>query len=177
MFLCALATYSTLLLHKFHVSHFAYGTALLNALIMSKIILVGEYFQLGRKQEGKPLTLTAVFKAFQFAVLMAVFQVVEELIKHLVLGQTAASARDELSSGSLTEILGRNLVFFSALIPFFAARELRRVLGKEKFFTLFFRDGRACDGIAEKKEEDIRWTAHLRTLASIKPLSGNCCQS
>jgi hypothetical protein len=26
---------------------------------MSKIILVGEYFQLGRKQEGKPLILTA----------------------------------------------------------------------------------------------------------------------
>jgi hypothetical protein len=48
-----------LLLHKFHVSHGAYGTALLNALIMSKIILVGEYFQLGRKQEGKPLILTA----------------------------------------------------------------------------------------------------------------------
>ena len=53
------AAYSTLLRHKFHVSHRAYGTALLNAPILSKIILVGEYFQLGRKQEGKPLILTA----------------------------------------------------------------------------------------------------------------------
>jgi hypothetical protein len=44
LFLCALATYSTLLLHKLHGSHFAYGTALLNALIMSKIKPGGRIF-------------------------------------------------------------------------------------------------------------------------------------
>ena len=144
LFLCALATYSTLLLREFHVSYFVYGTALLNALIMSKIILLGEYFQLGRKHEGKPLIYAAIFKAFQYAILMAVFHVVEEIIKHLVYGHSVRSALHELMAGRLTEILARNLVFFCALVPFFAGRELRRVLGDEKFSALFFRSGAAA---------------------------------
>src|SRR5688572_33389151 len=91
VFLCALATYSTLLLREFHLGYFAYGTALLNALIMSKVILLGEYAHLGRRFEGKPLLFTAVVKGLQFAVLMAVFHVIEEVIKHLFHGLTAAS--------------------------------------------------------------------------------------
>ena len=141
LFFGALATYSTLLLHEFHVSYFAYGTALLNALIMSKVILLGEYFRLGRKHEGKPVMLTAVLKAFQFAVLMACFHVFEEVIKHLLHGHTAASALHELAAGRLIEILARNLVIFCALIPFFAFREIRRILGEERFIDLLFRRG------------------------------------
>src|SRR3954454_15800907 len=78
LFLCALATYATLLLREFHLSYFAYGTALLNALIMSKVIVLGEYARLGRRYEGKPLIITAGAKALQFSVLMAVFHVLEE---------------------------------------------------------------------------------------------------
>jgi len=141
VFLCALATYSTLLLREFHVSYFVYGTALLNALILSKIILIGEYFKLGRKHEGKPLLHAAVLKAFPFAVLMAVFHVIEEVIKHLVHGHSVEDALHELTTGRLTEILARNLVFFCALVPFFAGRELRRVLGEEKFSALWLRNG------------------------------------
>jgi len=144
VFLCALATYSTLLLKEFHVSYFAYGTALLNALILSKIIVLGEYARLGRRFEGKPLILTATVKAFLFAILMAAFHVLEEVIKNLVHGHTVDSALHELLSGRLTEILGRNLVFFCALVPFFVSRELRRILGEDKFFALFMRDGESA---------------------------------
>src|SRR5688572_21684462 len=141
VFLCALATYSTLLLREFHQSYFAYGTALLNALIMSKVIMLGEYAHLGRRFEGKPLLLTATIKTLEFAVLIAVFHVVEEVIKSLFHGHTAGSALRELISRGLTEILARNLVVFCALAPFFAFRELRRVLGEEKLFNLLFRQG------------------------------------
>jgi len=144
LFLCALATYSTLLLREFHLSYFAYGTALLNALIMSKVILLGEYAHLGRRFEGKPLLFTAIVKALQFAGLMVVFHLVEEVIKHLAHGHTAASALRELTSGRLSEILVRNLVFFFALLPFFGFRELRRLLGEEKVLALFFRASNAA---------------------------------
>ena len=141
LFFCALATYSMLLLREFHVSYFHYGTALLNALIMSKVIMLGQYAHLGRKHEDKPLMATAVIKALQFSVLMAVFHVVEEVIKHLLHGHSMASALRELMSSGLSEVLVRNLVIFCALIPFFAFRELRRVLGEDKFSALFFRSG------------------------------------
>jgi hypothetical protein len=141
LFLCALATYSTLLLEEFHVSYFAYGAALLNALIMSKIIMIGEYARIGRRIEGKPLIVTAAVKALLFSVLMAVFHVLEEVIKSVVHGHTVASAFRELVNGRLTEVLARNLVFFCALLPFFVSRELRRILGEDRFWALFFRRG------------------------------------
>ena len=141
LFFCALATYSMLLLREFHVSYYHYGAALLNALIMSKVIMLGQYAHLGRKHESKPLMFAATLKAIQFSMLMAVFHVVEEVIKHLLHGQSLSYALRELRSGSLNEVLVRNLVIFCALIPFFAFRELRRVLGEDKFSALFFRSG------------------------------------
>ena len=146
LFFVALATYSTLLLEEFHVSYFAYGSALINALIMSKVIMLGEYAKLGRRHESKPLLITAILKAAQFSVLMIAFHIVEEIIKHLLHGHNVRSALQELLHKGLTQILVRNLVIFCALIPFFAFRELRRVLGEEKFAALFFRQGAATLG-------------------------------
>jgi hypothetical protein len=53
-FFCALATYSMLLLGKFHISYFAYGTSLINALVITKVILIGEAVHIGNKYEHKP---------------------------------------------------------------------------------------------------------------------------
>ena len=43
-FFCAVATYRMLLLNEFHVSYFDYGAALINALVIAKVILIGEDF-------------------------------------------------------------------------------------------------------------------------------------
>ena len=63
LFFCALATYSMLLLKEFNVSYFTYGFALINALVIAKVILIGEYTHLGKKHEAKPLLQVAVYKA------------------------------------------------------------------------------------------------------------------
>ena len=72
---------------------------------------------------------------------MAVFHVIEEVIKNLFHGRGVGEALHELTAGRLIEILARNLVFFCALVPFFAGRELRRIMGEQKFAALFLRDG------------------------------------
>jgi hypothetical protein len=51
-FFSALATYSMLLLGKFHISYFTFGSALINALVVAKIIMIGEYVRLGKRAEG-----------------------------------------------------------------------------------------------------------------------------
>jgi hypothetical protein len=40
-FFCAIATYRMLLLNELHLSYFDYGTALINALVVAKVILLG----------------------------------------------------------------------------------------------------------------------------------------
>jgi hypothetical protein len=137
-FFSALATYSMLLLNKFNVSYFTYGAALINALVIAKIILIGEYAHLGKKHETKPLLLAAVYKAFLFTLLVFGFHVVEEVIRLLLRRENMASALHEIR---IDDLLGRSLVAFCTFIPLFAFRELRRVLGEDSVSALFFRTG------------------------------------
>jgi H+/gluconate symporter-like permease len=137
-FFCAVVAYSTVLLGKFQVSYFSYGSALINALVIAKVILIGEYAHLGKKQEGRPLVLSALYKAFLFTLLVFGFHVVEEVIKQLAHGDTIASALHEIR---LDTLICRNLIVFSTFIPLFAFRELQRVLGEDNFRSLFFRTG------------------------------------
>lgn len=137
-FFCALATYSMLLLDEYHVRSLTYGFALINALVVAKVILIGEYAHLGRKYERRSLFVSALVKSFLFSLLVFAFHVVEEVIKRLIHGAGIASATREVRTD---ELLARALVVFCAFIPLFAFRELRRVMGDEEFHTLLFRSG------------------------------------
>ena len=137
-FFCALVTYSMLLLKEFNVSYFTYGLALVNALVIAKVILIGEYAHLGKKHEAKPLLLAAIHKAFLFTLLVFAFHIVEELIRLLIHRENLATALHDIR---IDDLLGRSLVVFCTFIPLFAFRELQRVLGEEKFRALFFRTG------------------------------------
>jgi hypothetical protein len=137
-FFCALATYSMLLLKEFNVLYFTYGFALINALVIAKVILIGEYAHLGKKHEAKPLLQAAIYKAFLFTSLVFGFHVVEEVIKLLLHRENLARALHEIR---IDDLLGRSLVVFCTLITLFAFRELQRVLGEDNFRALFFRTG------------------------------------
>ena len=134
-FFCALATYSMLLLNKFHISSFAYATALINAAIIAKVILIGEAVRAGKKFEGKALLFSAIWKSFVFGWLVFAFHIVEEMIKNLVHGKGAIEAFREIR---LDDLLSRSVVIFCTFIPLFVFRELRRVMGQDNFRALFF---------------------------------------
>jgi hypothetical protein len=132
-FFCALATYSMLLLGKFHVSYFAYGTAVINALVIAKVILIGEALHAGTRYEGKALLYSAIWKAFVFGLLVFAFHVLEEMIRHLIDGKSALGAFHEIR---LDDLLSRSVVIFCTFIPLFVFRELRRVMGEDEFWAI-----------------------------------------
>jgi hypothetical protein len=127
---------SILLLNEFNVSYFKYGFALINALVIAKVILIGEYAHLGRKHEAKPLIQSAVYKAFLFTLLVFGFHVVEEFVRLLIHRKEMVTAWHEIR---VDDLLGRSLVVFCTFITLFAFRELQRVLGEDNFRALFFR--------------------------------------
>jgi hypothetical protein len=129
-FFCALATYSMLLPGKFHISYFTYGAALINALVIAKVILIGEAVHLGKKGEVRALVYSTIYKAFLFGLLVFAFHILEEMIKRVVHGQDIAGAFHEIR---LDDLLARSVIIFCTFIPLFAFRELRRVVGQEKF--------------------------------------------
>jgi hypothetical protein len=46
-FFCALVTYTTLVLKEYHVEYWNYAFALINALVITKVIMIGEYAKEG----------------------------------------------------------------------------------------------------------------------------------
>jgi hypothetical protein len=135
----AFSTYRMLLLNQFREASFQYGTAFINALILSKIILIGEYLRLGKRHENRPLIYSTVYKSFVFTLLVAVFHILENAVKGFLHGEGVAGALAVLNGKGRDELLARSLVIFCAFLPFFALRETRRVLGEHKLADLFFR--------------------------------------
>jgi hypothetical protein len=141
-FFCSLELYSVLLLRDFHVKYLNFGFALINALVVAKVILLGEYVRIGRKYEHRPLILSAFYKALLFVLLVFAFHLIEELIKRFLHTGHFAGA---LRPAHWNDLLGRAIVVFCTFLPLFAFRELRRVLGEKRFIDLFFRSGASLE--------------------------------
>jgi len=132
-FFCAVVTYRLILLHDFRDSSLNYSFAVINALVVAKVILIGEASRLGKKYEARSLLLSSIYKALVFGLLVFGFHIVEEAIKRLLHGGNIA---DVFRDMHLDDLLCRSLVVFCTFIPLFAFRELRRVLGEDKFDDL-----------------------------------------
>jgi hypothetical protein len=137
-FFCSLELYSVLLLRDFHVKYLNFGFAVINALVVAKVILLGEYARIGRKYEHRPLIQSAAYKALIFVLLVFAFHLVEELVKRFVHTGHLAGA---FSGTHMNDLVGRLVVVFCTFLPLFAFREARRVLGEQRFLDLFFRSG------------------------------------
>jgi hypothetical protein len=134
-FFCAIETYRMFLLNQYNINYWDFGFALINALVVTKVIMIGEYAKLGRKFEDKSILLSAIWKAFIFGLLVFAFHILEEGVKRLIHGEELARVSREIR---LYELAARTVVVFCTFVPLFAFRELRRVLGEEEFESLMF---------------------------------------
>ena len=116
-----------------------YGFALIEALILGKVIMVGGMLHLGRGFEDKPLIYPTLYKTFIFTIFVAVFKIIEYAISGLLAGEGIVGGLAELSEKGIYIFLANSLLVLVALIPFFAVKELGRVFGREKIGALFFR--------------------------------------
>jgi len=141
-FFCAIAIYDMLLLRQYNVEYWTVAFALINALVITKVIMIGEYAKLGKRHEDKALLVSAVWKAFVFGLLVFAFHVVEEMIKRLIHGSDVAKAATDIR---FEQLAGRSIVVFCVFVPLFAWREFRRVMGEETFADLVFRSRHKAD--------------------------------
>ncbi len=131
--------YTRLVLAEYQINYFAYGLTLLKALALAKIVLTGEALRLGERFRERPLIIPTFFKTVVFSVFALVFEVVEHLILGLVRGKDLAEISSELLNKGWPHLVAMTMVVFVAFLPFFAFRELERVLGEGKLRDLFFK--------------------------------------
>ena len=137
-FFCALTAYTSLVLKKYEISPITYTFAIINALVISKVILIGEMVKIGRHAETRRLYQSVLYKSVIFGLLVLAFHFVEEFVKRLIHGEPAGTVYHEID---LDQLVARSIIVFCVFIPLFAFIELRRVLGEEEFYTLFIRHG------------------------------------
>jgi hypothetical protein len=136
--LAAFAWYRRFVLSEAGISYLHYGAAVIEALILAKVILIGQALGLGRRLEGSRLIWSVLFKSVVFAVFIALFTLLEHLIEGLIHRESWDEIEHGLVKTGRGEILARTVVLFVTLIPFFAFWETDRVLGDHKLFRLFF---------------------------------------
>jgi len=137
----AFTQYRRFLLAEYSITYTNYWVGLIGALILGKVIMIGSVFRLGRSLEDKPLIVPTIYKALIFSVFVLVLRVVEYAIRGLLHGDGLAAALVEFFvRKGIYEVLANLLVVLVTLIPFFAVKELGRVLGRERVAALFFRN-------------------------------------
>lgn len=139
LFFGTFMTYRRLIMHELGVSYFHYGFALLKALVLAKVILLGQLTRLSRRLDELPLIVPTIYKVIVFAMFTMVFEILEHAIYSLLHGKPMMDAIAEILSVGRYELFARMLVMLVAFLPLFAFREIGRILGEGRLFDLFLK--------------------------------------
>lgn len=135
-------------LREFHLqslSGYRLGFAAVNALIVGKVILIGEMFHLGQQFGAKSVAFRTVFKSAVFAAFLVCFEIVEGVIVGLIHGKSLLASIPRLGGGGLEGMLLSGVMAFVVLIPLFLLMDMERVLGKDKVHSLIFQNRPRAD--------------------------------
>ena len=126
---------------KAHINYRFYGFAIANALILGKVMLVAEDLHFADWFKERALIYPILCKAVAFSVLFLVFDVAEEVIVGVFKGKTIGESIPTIGGGTPSGIFFVGIILSVALIPFFAFREIGRVIGERELHALLFRHG------------------------------------
>jgi hypothetical protein len=113
------------------------GFAIINALVLAKIMFLAEAFHVADGLKHKPLIYPIVYKSAVFSGLLITFHLLEDALAGMWHGKTFAESIAALS-GAPDEMLVFAVIMFVVLMPFFALREVGRDIGDDKLFEQFF---------------------------------------
>ena len=138
IFFGSFTVYRRLVLATSGITYLNYGIALIQALIIAKVILIGKAFALGRQFENRPLIVPVLFKSGLFAGLAILFGILERIVEGLFHHKSIADIFTELVATDWHEYAGRALILVVSFVPFFAFWEIGRVIGMRKIASIFF---------------------------------------
>ncbi|HUB68242.1 MAG TPA: hypothetical protein VL981_12220 [Candidatus Methylacidiphilales bacterium] len=110
--------------------------AIINAFVLGKVIVVLEFFRVGDVLHHRPPLFRVFIKSVIFGLLLLVFRMLEEGIRGLFQGKTFSQT---LGGERLMELGTYTIIMVVALVPYFAFREVVRVIGAQKMLAILLR--------------------------------------
>jgi hypothetical protein len=136
--------YRRLVLAEVGIAYLHYGFALVEAMVIGKVVLIGRLFGFSRRFDNKPLIVPVLFKTLLVGALVFAFGIVERIVEGWFHHEGPFGGLRKIGELGLDEIGARALMLIVAFIPFFAFWELGRVLGP-RTLSAHFLSRRATD--------------------------------
>jgi hypothetical protein len=130
------ALHESIILGKMgRVYHFQ-GFAVINALVLAKVMLVAEDLNVGAWIRRRPVAYAALGEAVLFAIVFLVFHFLEGIVVGLLHGASLAESVPIFGGGGFAGLLTVAASMVVALIPYFALQGIGRTLGWGELRTL-----------------------------------------
>jgi hypothetical protein len=114
------------------------GFAVVNAFVLAKVMLVGDHLHVGEEFDTRPLVYPVLFKSALFAVILVCFDLIEEIVVGSLRGKSIVESIWSIGGGTFEGILSVGIIIFVVLIPYFAFREMAKVVGERQMRELLF---------------------------------------
>lgn len=114
------------------------GFAVFNALVLAKVMLIAEDLRIAGWLRPRPLIYPIVGESLIFTAMFICFHIAEHVVIGLFKGETVTSSVPAIGGGGLAGLLTVAVIFFVALIPFFAFRAVGRELGEGRLNAMLF---------------------------------------
>lgn len=138
LFLGSFTIYRRLIVAESGQAYLHYGIALIEALVIAKVIVLGRIFGFSRHFEDKPLIFPVLYKSLLFGILVILFGIVEHLVEGWTHHKGVVGGLADLGGLGIDEFGARMLILVVALVPFFAFGEIVRVLGAREVAAMYF---------------------------------------
>jgi phosphatidylserine synthase len=133
-----LALHESVVSAKNGIEYHFYGFAIINALVLGKVILVADDFHFAEWFKERAPIYSILAKAVAFTILLLIFDIVEEVVVGKFKGKSLAESFPHVGDGSPRAFFYMMIVFAIALIPFFSFKEIGRVFGERELRSLLF---------------------------------------
>jgi hypothetical protein len=139
LFLGSFTVYRRLIAAEAGDAYLNYGIAVIEALVIAKVVMIGRMFGFSRRYEDKPLIVPVLYKSLLFGLLVLFFGLFEHLVKGWFHKQGVLGGLSDIGELSAYELGARVVMLIVALVPFFAFSEMSRVLGAQELNGMFFK--------------------------------------
>jgi hypothetical protein len=143
LFLGSFTVYRRLILAETGVPYLHYGIALVEAMVIAKVVLIGRIFGFSQRFDHLPLIVPVIYKSLLFALLVMLFGLLEKTLDGLIHHEGLAGGLNRIAGVGPYEIGARTVMLTVAFVPFFAFSEIGRVLRSSELGALFFAQRKA----------------------------------
>jgi hypothetical protein len=128
-----------IILRSYHINYSAkLGFAFINAVILAKFMWLGDIMHAGTKAAGKALLYSTLWNAAVFSVILTVCRLLEDVLVQVWRGDSLAVSFSK-GVADPRDTFATMVLMFVVLIPFFFAKGLIKILGKDEIKRLLLK--------------------------------------